>query len=105
MEWTQERLDAMAQTVELLASLRRDDEEKRLKDEEKRLKDQVRMDALADRMDALTQSLELVVSLHRDNEERLKQLMVVSTQLSNIMAAHDLMLDEHEGRLNDLEGK
>lgn len=55
------------------------------------------------RLDALAETVELLVALHRDNEERLKEVMVMSTRLGNIIAAHDQTIDSHESRITDLE--
>jgi len=79
MEWTQERLDALAQSVELMASMQRDGEAK------------------------TRQGFEVVLTLHRENEALLKRVMEANIRLARIMEAHDLSIDNHEGRITDLE--
>ena len=69
MEWTQERVDDLVQSVELLHR----DSQVRVEHRD----NQVRINALAE-------SVELVAALHRDNEECLKQMMEMSTRLGDI---------------------
>lgn len=58
---------------------------------------------LDERLEALTQSVELLAQMHKDNEPLLARMMQSITRLSNIVAVHDIHIDDHEHRLNDLE--
>jgi hypothetical protein len=79
-----DRLQALAKSLELVVSLHRDNE---------------------GRIQALTQGLELVVSLQRDNEKRLAQVMDTMNRLGRIIEIHEQRHDEHDARLDDLERK
>lgn len=57
------------------------------------------------RLQALAESLELVVGLHRDNEKRLAQVMDTMNRMGRIIEIHEQRHDEHDARLDDLEGK
>jgi len=76
-----ERIQTIAESLELVASLQHDHEKRHAQD------------------------FEEVMSLHRDNEKRLAQVMDTMNRLGRIIEIHDQRLDEHEGRIEDLEQK
>ena len=79
-----------------------------------------------DRLEALTQSVELLAAMHRDtekqnaealaamrqeadrrhaqNEEIHGEMMLAIVRLSRIAEAHNGQLDDHENRIDKLEG-
>ncbi len=57
-----------------------------------------------DRLEALAQSVELLASMHKDNEARVAQIMDTMNRMGRILEKHDLDIDEHEDRLNDIDG-
>jgi isopentenyl diphosphate isomerase/L-lactate dehydrogenase-like FMN-dependent dehydrogenase len=68
-----------------------------------------------ERLEALTQSVELLAAMHRDHEkqnaEALRQneeihgeMMLAIVRLGRIVEAHNGQLDDHENRIDKLEG-
>ena len=81
-----ERIEALVQSVELLAAIHKDNEaryEERFNETEKRF-------------DKLTQAVE-------GNEVRAAQLMDTMNRLGRILEIHDARLDGHEERIEKLE--
>ncbi|SPF48299.1 hypothetical protein SBA4_3870003 [Candidatus Sulfopaludibacter sp. SbA4] len=88
LEKLTERHEALAQTVEILVANQRErDERDRQRDERQEKRDE--------RQDALMRTL----------TDRTIQAMEAINRLGNIVGAHDVRLDEHEERLDDLQGK
>ena len=81
-----ERLEALTQTVELIASLHKDNEE--------RFREYAQ--ATEARFSKLAQAVER-------NEERAGQLMDTMNRLGRILEIHDETLDEHDERIKRLE--
>jgi hypothetical protein len=140
-----ERLEALVQSVELLAAMHRDEEARRREEQARRREDEARRreeeaqrreDEAQRREDeakrvakheALAQSVELLASMHKDNEVRVAQAMdaLISThtesearmsrgmaqlmdtvnRIGRIIEKHDIDIDDHEQRLNDIEGR
>jgi hypothetical protein len=65
---------------------------------------EVQQDRLSERHEALAQEMELVVSLHHDNEKRVAQVMDTMNRMGRIIEIHEQRHDEHEARLDKLEG-
>ena len=68
--------------------------------------------SIDERLEALTQTVELLTSmhmeterLHQDNERRIGQLMDTMNRLGHIVEVHDASIDDHEQRLDKLEGR
>jgi ABC-type transporter Mla subunit MlaD len=76
-----ERHEALAQSLELNASLQRDHDQR-----------------VGQAIEALNHAIETLASLHADNERRMGGMMDAVTRLSNIVADHDIRLDSLEGR-------
>ena len=71
-----------------------------------------------ERLGRITQAIEVIAGMQRENEarfreneerfrkneERLAQLMETHNRLGRILEIHDRRLDQHEQRLEDLEG-
>ena len=76
-----ERLQALVQTVELLASLYRDEEARRREEEVRRQAGETRREA---KREALAQSVELLVSMHKDNEVRVAQIMDTMNRMGRL---------------------
>jgi len=81
-----ERLEALTQSMGLLASLHRDSEIRQ-----------------AETNQRLAQSIEVVVSLHQENEHRVVQLMDTMNRMGRILESHDIAIDDHGERLGKLE--
>ncbi len=69
-----------------------------------------RLDRLAERHEALTQSVELLLQAQKENEARFSAITKTFEvcldsikRLEVIATAHEHRLDDHEGRLDDLE--
>jgi len=75
-----ERHEALAQSLELNASLQRDHDQ--------------RMGQAIQRMG---QAIEALTSLHADTERHMGSMMDAITRLSHIVADHDIRLDNLEG--------
>jgi hypothetical protein len=62
-----------------------------------------------ERIQALTMNLEVLTSVHQDFEKRMVQYAAdvkdAITRLTNIAASHDADIDDHDMRLEKLEGK
>jgi hypothetical protein len=58
-----------------------------------------------ERLEALTQTVELIAAMHRDNEARMAEMRDAITRLANIAEIHQEHLDNHDERLDRLEGK
>jgi hypothetical protein len=60
-----------------------------------------------ERIEALTMHLEALTRVHQDFEKTAKSAIAeirdVSRRLGNIAAAHSIMLDDHEQRIQKLE--
>jgi DNA repair ATPase RecN len=82
-----ERLEVLTQTVEFMASLHKDCEQRF----------QEYAQATEVRFSKLAQAVER-------NEERAGQLMDTMNRLGRILEMHDETLDEHDERINRLEG-
>jgi hypothetical protein len=82
-----ERLEALVQTVELLAALHRDLEKGMTS----------KIEVLTDKMEVLTDKMEVLT-------ERTKQAMDSINRLGHIAGLHDARIDDHEERIGDLEG-
>ena len=89
-----ERLEALTQTVELIASLHKDNEE--------RFKQYAQ--ANDERFGRLTQAVERLAQTVDRNEERAGQLMDTMNRLGRILEIHDETIDEHTDRIDRLEG-
>ena len=61
-----------------------------------------------ERIEALAQSVELMASLQKDRDARIdylhSEMMLAITRLAHTADAHNGQLDDHEGRLQHLEG-
>jgi chromosome segregation ATPase len=88
-----ERIEALTQTVELLASFHADSEKRREADEK--------------RMEAHEKRMEEFGAEHRDFERRMTEYAAdvkdAIRRLANIAGAHNETLEDHEHRLDDLE--
>jgi septal ring factor EnvC (AmiA/AmiB activator) len=58
---------------------------------------------LDERLEALTQTVEIMAGMHRDNENRLAAVMDTMNRMGRIMEAHDIILDQHNERIEKLE--
>jgi hypothetical protein len=76
-----ERHEALAQAMELNASLQRDHDQR-----------------TRQAIEALNQAVETLAGLHADNERRMGGMMEAMTRLGNIVADHDIRLDNLERR-------
>jgi iron-sulfur cluster repair protein YtfE (RIC family) len=81
LEKLTERHEALAQAMELNASLQRDHDQR-----------------MRQAIEALSQGVEALASLHADNERRMGGMMDAITRLGNIVADHDIRLDNLERR-------
>jgi hypothetical protein len=54
---------------------------------------------LDERLEALTQTVEIMAAMHRDNEKRLAAVMDTMNRMGRIMEAHDIILDQHDERI------
>jgi len=58
---------------------------------------------LDERLEALTQTVEIMARMHRENEKRLGAVMDTMNRMGRIMEAHDIILDQHNERIEKLE--
>ncbi len=58
---------------------------------------------LDERLEALTQTVEITAGMHRENEKRLGAVMDTMNRMGRIMEAHDIILDQHNERIEKLE--
>jgi len=89
----EERLEAITQTLELVAQMQLD-HEKRSEERLNKLDD--RLDKMGERLDTVTERLDTVT-------ERLGQAMDAINGLARIAELHQHRLDNHEDRLDKLE--
>ncbi len=93
-----ERLEALAQTLELLSSLHRDLEKHAEEAEARNQKRMAEIEARDEkRMGVLTEAM-------TRNEKRMGQMMDAITRLARIADAHQDRLDDHGERIGRLEG-
>jgi DNA anti-recombination protein RmuC len=102
LEKLTERHEALAQAMELNASLQRDHDQRTGRAIEA-LNQAVgtinqAVGTLNQAVGALNQGVETLASLHADNERRMGGMMEAITRLGNIVADHDIRLDNLEGR-------
>ena len=98
-----ERLEALTQTVEIMAGMH-GDHEKRLEALTQGLESLAqRQEALTQRQEALTQTVEIVAGMQRDSERRLVAVIDTMNRMGRILEAHDIALDEHDERIERLE--
>ena len=66
-----------------------------------------------ERLEALTQSVELLASMQKTSEQRaakqrvetyMARMMQSITRLSNIASVHSIAIEDHQQRIEDLEG-
>ena len=57
-----------------------------------------RLDRIAERHEALTQTVELLSTMQQRNEQRLGQLMEAMASLVRVVEIHEHRLDDFEGR-------
>ena len=87
-----ERLEALTQTVELLAAMHRDNEKQNAET------------LAAMRHDAEQMRADMRAAT-RQNEEIHGEMMLAIVRLSRIAEAHNGQLDDHENRIDKLEGQ
>jgi hypothetical protein len=80
-----ERLEALAQTVELLASMHKDNEKEQFAEQRKRRAEQKERDVRIDQLHA--------------------EMMIAIARLANTAEAHNGQLDDHEQRIDKLESR
>lgn len=56
------------------------------------------------RLEALTQTVELLAAMHKENEKLAGEMMLAVVRLARIAEAHNGQLDDHENRIDKLEG-
>ena len=95
LEKLTERHEALAQAMELNASLQRDHDQ-RVGQAIDALSQAI--GTLNQGVETLRQGVETLASLHADNERRMGGMMDAITRLSNIVADHDIRLEGLEGR-------
>jgi hypothetical protein len=88
LEKLTERHEALAQAMELNASLQRDHDQ--------RMRQAI--EALASLQAENERRIDILASLHADNERRMGGMMDAITRLGNVVADHDVRLDNLEGR-------
>jgi hypothetical protein len=88
LEKLTERHEALAQAMELNAGLQRDHDQ--------RMRQAI--EALASLQAANERRIDKLAGLHADNERRMGGMMDAITRLSNVVADHDIRLDNLEGR-------
>ena len=64
-----------------------------------------RLERLTERHESLSQMVEVMAGIHQENERRLARVMESMNRLINIVASHEDRLDDHEHRLDKLEGQ
>jgi hypothetical protein len=62
-----------------------------------------RLERLTERHEALTQSVELMLAENRQRDKRLGEIMEGIASLVHVAEIHEHRLDEHEGRLGNLD--
>jgi hypothetical protein len=80
-----ERLEALAQTVELLASMHKDNEKEQFAEQRKRRAEQKERDVRIDQLHA--------------------EMMIAIARLANTAEAHNGQLDDHEQPIDKLESR
>ena len=81
LEKLAERHEALAQSLELNASLQRDHDQR-----------------MGQGIQRMGQAIEALTSLHADTESRMGSMMEAITRLSHVVVDHDFRLDSLEGR-------
>ena len=84
-----ERIEALTQSVEMLASMHKDTEK--------------RFDELASTSAKADSRFEQLATAAAQNEKRSAQLMDTMNRVGRILEAYDIRMDDHEQRIDRLE--